>query len=127
MLQVYAGSPKVKDVLAEASAAKAKAVFVTVGAGTSAGGTGSGAIDWAGVDAVVKATSLPVIVKGITTPAEAKEAIAHGAKGVVVSNYRGGNAAASRARCCWSRPSFRRLAVRCRCWLTAVSAAAPIL
>jgi isopentenyl diphosphate isomerase/L-lactate dehydrogenase-like FMN-dependent dehydrogenase len=92
-VQVYAGSPKVKDMLAAASAAKAKAVFVTVGAGTSAGGTGSGAIDWAGVDAVVKATSLPVIVKGITTPAEAREAIAHGAKGVVVSNYRGGNAA----------------------------------
>ena len=93
-VQVYAGSPKVKDVLAAASAAKAKAVFVTVNAGTSADGAGSGAIDWAGVDAVVKATSLPVIVKGITTPAEAKQAIAHGAKGVVVSNYRGGNAAA---------------------------------
>ena len=92
-VQVYAGSPKVKDVLAAASAAKAKAVFVTVNAGTSAGGTGSGAIDWAAVDAVVKATSLPVIVKGITTPAEAKQAVAHGAKGVVVSNYRGGNAA----------------------------------
>ena len=49
-LQVYAGSPKVKDVLAEASAAKAKAVFVTVNAGTSG-------IDWAGVDAVIKGTS----------------------------------------------------------------------
>ena len=92
-LQVYAGSPKVKEVLAGAGAAKARAVFVTVNAGTSAGGTGSGAIDWAGVDAVVKGTSLPVIVKGISTPQEAKEAIAHGAKGVVVSNYRGGNAA----------------------------------
>ena len=92
-VQVYAGSPKLKDELAAASAAKAKAVFVTVNAGTSAGGTGSGSIDWAGVDAVVKGTSLPVIVKGITTPAEAKEAVAHGAKGVVVSNYKGGNAA----------------------------------
>ena len=35
-----------------------------------------------------------MIVKGITRPQEAKEAVAHGAKGVVVSNYRGGNAAA---------------------------------
>ena len=93
-VQVYAGSPKVKDVLAGASAAKAKAVFVTVNAGASAGGTGSGAIDWAGVDAVVKATSMPVIVKGITRPEDAKEAVAHGAKGVVISNYRGGNTAA---------------------------------
>ena len=91
-LQVYANSPKVKDVLAQA--AKARAVIVTVNAGTSAGGaTASAKIDWAAVDAVVKGTSLPVIVKGITSPQDAKEAVAHGAKGVVVSNYRGGNAA----------------------------------
>ena len=96
-LQVYAKSPKVKDVLAEASAAKAKAVIVTVNAGTSAvapATPASARIDWAGVDAVVKGTSLPVIVKGITRPEDAKEAAARGAKGVVVSNYRGGNAAA---------------------------------
>ena len=96
-LQVYAKSPKVKDVLAEAGAAKAKAVIVTVNAGTSANGPATPAsapIDWADVDAVVKGTSLPVIVKGITRAQDAKEAVAHGAKGVVVSNYRGGNAAA---------------------------------
>lgn len=92
-LQVYAKSPKVKDVLAEASAAKA--VIVTVNAGTSASGPATRArIDWAAVNAVVKGTSLPVIVKGITRPQDAKEAVARGAKGVVVSNYRGGNAAA---------------------------------
>jgi 4-hydroxymandelate oxidase len=95
-LQVYANSPKVKDVLAEAGAAKAKAVVVTVSAGTSASGPAmpvSVRIDWAAVDAVVKGTSLPVVVKGITRPEDAKEAVARGAKGVVVSNYRGGNAA----------------------------------
>jgi 4-hydroxymandelate oxidase len=94
-LQVYANSPKVKAVLAEASAAKA--VIVTVNAGTSASGSATPAsarIDWAAVDAVIKGTSLPVIVKGITRPEDAKEAVARGAKGVVVSNYRGGNAAA---------------------------------
>jgi len=88
-LQVYAKSPKVKDLLAEAGAAKAKAVFVTV----NASGPASAGIDWAAVDMVVKGTSLPVIVKGITRPEDAKEAVAHGAKGVVVSNYRGGNEA----------------------------------
>jgi isopentenyl diphosphate isomerase/L-lactate dehydrogenase-like FMN-dependent dehydrogenase len=96
-LQVYAKSPKVKDVLAEASATTAKAVIVTVNAGTSAIGPATPAsarIDWAAVDAVVKGTSLPVIVKGITRPQDAKEAVARGAKGVVVSNYRGGDAAA---------------------------------
>jgi 4-hydroxymandelate oxidase len=96
-LQVYAGSPKVKEVLAGASAAKARAVIVTVNAGSSANAPAAPAsakIDWAAVDAVVKGTSLPVIVKGITRPEDAKEAVAHGAKGVVVSNYHGGNAAA---------------------------------
>lgn len=94
-LQVYAKSPKMKKVLAEANASKAKAVIVTVNAGTSASGPATPAsarIDWAGVDAVVKGTSLPVIVKGITRPEDAKEAVARGAKGVVVSNYRGGDA-----------------------------------
>jgi 4-hydroxymandelate oxidase len=96
-LQVYAKSPKVKDVLAEAGAAKARAVIVTVNAGVSAHGPAvpaSAHIDWAAVEAVVKGTSLPVIVKGITRADDAKEAVARGAKGVVVSNYRGGNAAA---------------------------------
>ena len=72
-------------------------MVVTVNAGTSASGPATPAsarIDWAAVDAVIKGTSLPVIVKGITRPQDAKEAVARGAKGVVVSNYRGGNAAA---------------------------------
>lgn len=95
-LQVYANSPKVKETLAAAGAHHAKAVIVTVGAGTSASAPATPAsahIDWAAVEAVVKNTSLPVIVKGITRPDDAKEAVARGAKGVVVSNYRGGNAA----------------------------------
>ena len=94
-LQVYANSPKVKDVLAEAGAHHTKAVIVTVNAGASASEPAAqGSIDWASVDAVVKGTSLPVIVKGVTRPQDAKEAAARGAKGVVVSNYRGGNASA---------------------------------
>jgi 4-hydroxymandelate oxidase len=96
-LQVYARSPKVKEMLAAAGAAKARAVFVTVGAGTSAHGPGPSAasrIDWAAIDAVVKGTSVPVIVKGIVRPEDAREAVARGARGVVVSNWRGGNAAA---------------------------------
>jgi 4-hydroxymandelate oxidase len=70
---------------------------VTVNAGTSASRPATPAsarIDWAAVDAVVKGTSLPVIVKGITSPEDAKQAVARGAKAVVVSNYRGRNVAA---------------------------------
>ena len=94
--QVYAGSPRVKEVLAQAGAAKARAVFVTINAGTSATAApppASAPIDWGAVEAVVQGTSLPVIVKGITRPQDAREAVKRGAKGVVVSNYRGGNAA----------------------------------
>ncbi len=94
-VQAYAGSPKLKDVLAQAGAAKARAVFVTVGAGASASGPAT-PIDWADVEAVVKGTSLPVVVKGVTSPQEAREAVKRGARGVVVSNYRGGNAASLR-------------------------------
>ena len=95
-LQVYAGSPKTKDRLAEAAAAKARAVVVTVNAGASANAPAApaAAIDWAAIDAVIKNTSLPVVVKGITRPQDAKEAVARGAKGVVVSNYHGGSTAA---------------------------------
>jgi 4-hydroxymandelate oxidase len=85
-VQIYAGSSKTKDILAGADAAKARAVMVTVNAGTAT------RIDWAGVDAVIKGTSLPVIVKGITSPQDAKEAVARGAKSVAVSNWRGGDA-----------------------------------
>jgi 4-hydroxymandelate oxidase len=94
-VQVYAGSPKTADLLAQALAANVKAIIVTINAGASATDWAApdAAIDWAAVDAVVKRTSLPVIVKGVTTPEEAKAALAHGAKGVVVSNYRGGDAA----------------------------------
>ena len=96
-LQIYARRPDIKERLGQAEAARAKAVFVTVNAGTSAGGPApptSARIDWSAVDAVVKATSLPVVVKGITRAEDAKEAVARGARGVVVSNYRGGDVAA---------------------------------
>ena len=93
-LQLYANSPKMKDFLAEAHAAKVRAVMVTINAGTSATDPASPArIDWAAIEALVKGTTVPVIVKGITRPQDAKEAVARGAKGVVVSNYRGGHAA----------------------------------
>ena len=95
-VQVYAGHPRTKEIGAQAGAVRARAVFVTVGAGTSAAGAAmpaGAAINWAAVEQVVKATALPVIVKGVTRPQDAREAVARGARGVVVSNYRGGPAA----------------------------------
>ena len=96
-LQVFAGNPNIGDQLAQAGAAKVKAVMVTINAGASAGAHAlktTARPDWAAVEAVIRQTSLPVIVKGITRPQEAREAVARGARGVVVSNYRGGSPAA---------------------------------
>ncbi len=86
-VQVDASSPTIADRLAEAMAAKASAIVVTVN-------PAMGRTNWKKVEAVIKGTSLPVIVKGITLPADAKEAVARGAKAVVVSNYRAENAVA---------------------------------
>ena len=92
-LQVYANSPKAKMALAQAGDVGARAVIVTVNAGAAAV-PASARIDWAAVEALVRATPLPVVVKGITRADEAREAVARGARGVVVSNYRGGDASA---------------------------------
>lgn len=91
-VQVYAKSPKTKAVLDQARAVGAKAVVVTVNAGPAGGAAAAAApIDWAAVEAVIKGTSLPVLVKGITRPEDARQAVARGAKGIIVSNYRGGS------------------------------------
>lgn len=74
--------PRRPAALAEAREAKARAIVVTINTGTP--------VSWGAVEAIVKATPLPVIVKGVTQPREAREAVARGAQGVVVSNYRGG-------------------------------------
>lgn len=126
-LQVYANSPKIKDRLAEASAAKAKAVIVTVNAGASANAPATpelAHIDWAAVDAVVKNTHLPVIVKGITHPQDAKEAVARGARAWWCRTIAAATRRRLKARCCWSRRWYRRWAARCRCWSMAASATA---
>jgi 4-hydroxymandelate oxidase len=86
-LQVDTRRPGLRDRLSETKAAKVRAVVVTVSAG------GSERIDWRAVETVAKATSLPVIVKGVTRAEDAREAVARGAQGLVVSNWRAGAAA----------------------------------
>lgn len=44
-------------------------------------------LDWSRVDWVCRLTRLPVILKGILTGEDAKEAVRHGVKGIVVSNH----------------------------------------
>jgi 4-hydroxymandelate oxidase len=45
--------------------------------------------DWPDIEAIAERTSLPVIVKGLLSPLDARLAVEHGAKGIVVSNHGG--------------------------------------
>jgi 4-hydroxymandelate oxidase len=46
-------------------------------------------LTWADFDWFRSITSLPIVVKGILTAEDAREAVAHGAEGIVVSNHGG--------------------------------------
>ncbi|WCB93955.1 4-hydroxymandelate oxidase [Baekduia alba] len=69
---------------------------VSAAAGHSAGLTPAGffslvdpSLTWKDLERLVDAVELPVLVKGIHAPADARLAIQHGAAGVVVSNHGG--------------------------------------
>ncbi|MFF9689786.1 alpha-hydroxy acid oxidase [Streptomyces sp. NPDC014623] len=49
----------------------------------------SPAVRWPDFDEAVRGTSLPVLVKGVLHPADARLAVEHGAAGVIVSNHGG--------------------------------------
>ena len=52
--------------------------------------TGRGAVEnWAIVDRLRTVTSLPIVVKGVLDPRDARLAVAHGARAVIVSNHGG--------------------------------------
>ncbi|MGN6284622.1 MAG: alpha-hydroxy acid oxidase [Afipia sp.] len=48
-----------------------------------------GAPTWRDIEALVKASTLPVVLKGIVSPSDARAAIDHGAAAVIVSNHGG--------------------------------------
>jgi isopentenyl diphosphate isomerase/L-lactate dehydrogenase-like FMN-dependent dehydrogenase len=88
--QAFAADPSATEAVQRAVAAGCPVVCLTVGAAPSARGIAGvtvGANDWRTVQATVKAANVPVVVKGITTPAAAKQALQQGASGIVYSNY----------------------------------------
>jgi 4-hydroxymandelate oxidase len=90
--QVYASDSAAKVQIQDAAKAGAKAIVVTVGASHAANGSrpaSPASINWSAVDAIKQGVSLPVIVKGITTPAEATAALQHNVQGIIASNYGG--------------------------------------
>ncbi len=92
--QVYAGDEDLAAVQAnvrQAEDAGCRAVCITVGVSsrpTTPGGVRPSArIDWRLIDQLRQTTDLPVLLKGIMTPADATAAIELGAEGIVVSNH----------------------------------------
>ncbi len=89
--QVYASDSAAKTQVQDAIKAGAKAIVITVGASHATNGARPAtptSINWSAVDAIKQGVSLPVIVKGITTPAEATAALQHNVQGIVASNLR---------------------------------------
>jgi isopentenyl diphosphate isomerase/L-lactate dehydrogenase-like FMN-dependent dehydrogenase len=86
--QVFASDDAARNAARAQAAAGAgcKAVFVTVGA-TDGNGRGSGRVEWAAVDALRRAVSSPVVVKGIMTADDARTAVKNGVQALVVSSY----------------------------------------
>ena len=70
----------------DAARAGCRAILLTIGAPLS-GTRRSARVDWAVVDALRSAVSVPVLVKGVMTALDATTAVSHGAQGLVVSNY----------------------------------------
>ena len=89
--QVYASDAAAKTQVQDAVKAGARAIVITVGATPAAGVRTATAspINWAAVDTIKQGVSVPVLVKGITTPAEATAALQRGVQGIVVSNFGG--------------------------------------
>jgi 4-hydroxymandelate oxidase len=66
-----------------------KVICVTAGAeeSSAAAAPPRAGIDWAALTRICKAAKVPVVLKGVMSPAEARKALLAGAQGLIVSNY----------------------------------------
>jgi 4-hydroxymandelate oxidase len=91
--QVFASDAGARARVHDAVKAGCKAICVTVGASPAAKATRRVAVpqrvDWTAVDAIRKGIDVPVLVKGIATPDDARLALKHDVQGLIVSNYGG--------------------------------------
>jgi 4-hydroxymandelate oxidase len=78
---------EVRGRVQKAVSAGCKALCVTVGAGTSTPAVAG--VDWSAVNRLRQGLAVPVLLKGVMSPAEAQRAITQGMQGVIVSNYSG--------------------------------------
>jgi 4-hydroxymandelate oxidase len=68
-------------------AVKAGVRAVVITSGTATGAIASPSPDWAAIDSLKQDLSVPVLVKGVMTPADAKTALQHGVQGIIVSSW----------------------------------------
>ena len=91
--QVFARDAAARRQIQDAVNARCTAICITVGAAPAANGTRRSAIaekvDWPAVDALSRGLTVPVMIKGITTPEAARMALQRGVDGIVVSDYGG--------------------------------------
>ena len=79
---------QVRGRVQQALSAGCKALCVTVGTVPQAAELTAG-VDWSAIDRLRQGIEVPVLLKGVMSPAEAEKAIAAGLQGIVVSNYSG--------------------------------------
>jgi hypothetical protein len=87
--QVFATDAAAGDSIKRAVDAGCRVACVTVGAEPTARGVRAAAVDarqWRAVQATVTAAGVPVVVKGITSVAAARQAVQNGARGIVGKN-----------------------------------------
>jgi 4-hydroxymandelate oxidase len=74
----------------EAAAAGCKALCITIGASPAGGRVAAASrADWKSIDQIRRGLDVPVLIKGVMTPQDARSAVEHGVQGIVVSNHGG--------------------------------------
>ena len=91
--QVFASEPAARAQASRAVAAGCRAICATVGAApatvSSRAVASAAPLNWAAVAALKRSLSVPLLVKGITTPEAARQALQQDVQALVVSNYGG--------------------------------------
>jgi 4-hydroxymandelate oxidase len=88
--QVFASDPAAKQQTRAAADAGCRAICVSVGVNPPASPSAPPTavrIDWAAVGALASGSSVPVLVKGVATVADARTALQQNVQGIIVSNY----------------------------------------
>ena len=77
---------QVRTRVERAVGAGCKALCVTVGSETPKSPLTAG-VDWSAIDRLRKGIAVPVVLKGVMSPEEARKAVSSGVQAIVVSNY----------------------------------------